>query len=135
MSDRSASVIVCDDFTWSLTGKANLIGVYVQDILIPSVELPINQMVFFFTVQTGADDPFQHLALKVNFPGDEPIIQPIPISVPESPRPVERTKLFFRLPILVQQRILRPGKIATSVIHERGELDAGGVWIIHPQSS
>ncbi|MBN9039838.1 MAG: hypothetical protein J0H38_01005 [Rhizobiales bacterium] len=130
MNERKASVIVCDEFTWSLTGKANFFGVYVQDIVIPIPEVTINQMVFFFSVETDANDPFKQVELKVEFPGSPPFTQPIAMDALPMPPPAGRTKITYRFPIMLQQRVLRPGRIATSVIHERGELSAGGVWIV-----
>lgn len=132
MNERTAYVLVCDDATWSLTGKMNLFGVYGNDIMIPHTEMAINQMVFYFDIQTGADDPFQQLSIQIEFPGDPALQQAIAIENPSSPRPTGRTKITYKVPFMVQQRILRPGKINTHVIHERGKIDAGGVWVVHP---
>jgi len=132
MSERTASVLVCDDATWSLTGKINLFGVYANDIVIPHPELLFNQIVFYFDIQTGFDDPFHHLAIQIEFPGEQPILQPMPTETPPSPPPAGRTKLIYKIPLMVQQRVLRPGRIIAKIIHERGQIDAGGVWVVHP---
>jgi hypothetical protein len=129
--ERKAFALVCDDLMHSLTGKVSLSGVYVQDIVIPGPALLLNQLVFFFTVETPREKPFQSLTFKVSLPGNPPREQSVPIVVNEmsigDPR---RKRITFRQAMLLQQVVLMPGRIETSVIHEEGELDAGGIWIM-----
>ena len=129
--ERRASVLVCDEMMYSLTGKVTLAGIYIQDIVIPGPALQMNQLVFFFTVETPKEEPFRSLTYKVQLPGSPPVLQPTPIIVHNigatDPR---RKKITFRQPLLIQQPVLLPGRIEASVIHENGEIDAGGIWII-----
>lgn len=130
IEERSASIIVCDDFFYSIAGKVTLSGVYVQDIVIPASETTVNQLVFFFTIETPKERPFKSLTLKIQFPGSEPILAPVVIMPrmvgPEDPL---RKKITIKQPMLVQQVVLRPGRIRATALHDEGELDAGGIWI------
>jgi hypothetical protein len=130
MTERTASVFVCDELLFSLTGKVQAIGLYTQDIVIPSEELLINQLIFFFTVQTPRTDPFHSLKFKVAFPGSDPIEMEILPLVVQANHDERRKQIVYRQAMLTQQQMLRPGRIVTSVIHERGEIEAGGFWIM-----
>jgi hypothetical protein len=130
MTERTASVFVCDEVLFSLTGKVQVIGMYTQDIVIPSEELPVNQLVFFFTVHTLRTDPFHSLKFRIDFPGSNPIEYEIPPFVAQATQDHRRKQIIYRQPVLTQQQILRPGRIVASVIHERGEIEAGGFWIM-----
>jgi hypothetical protein len=129
MIRRSASVIVCDDILIGLTGKVHLQGVYPSDITIPGDVLSINQLVFYFTAETPKDKPFKKLVLKVTPPGAGPTQIEIPLSSVSQVSNPERPKMILRAPLLMQQVLLRPGKIEAKVITESEELDAGGIWI------
>jgi hypothetical protein len=121
--------------TWSLTGKANLFGIYAQDIVIPVPEVTVGQLVFFFIAETDIGDPFKSLSFRIQFPGepymDSPSL-PLPPQFLEAPE--GRTKMFARQAILTQNKVLRPGRILTTVIHEGGEIDAGGIWVVQQSS-
>jgi hypothetical protein len=130
IEDRRASIIVSDDFFFAIGGKVTLSGVYIQDLVIPFAGTPINQLVFFFTIQSPKERPFKSISLKILFPGLEPKITPIPVfpRVPSSDP--KRTKILITQPILIQQVVLNPGRVQATVIHEDGEIDAGGIWIV-----
>ena len=127
---RTASVIVCDDILFGLTGKAYLHGVYTSDITIPGDELNLNQLVFYFTAETAKEKPFKKITLRVVPPGMPPAQFQMP-SIEAIPQIANhaRPKMIVRAPLLMQQLVLRPGKIETTVITESEELDAGGIWI------
>jgi hypothetical protein len=130
MISRTASVLVCDEILFALNGKAFLQGVYTGDITIPGSELALPQLVFYFSAETSKEQPFKKLTLKVVLPEMPPALFEIEIeSTPQAINP-DRPKMRLRAPLLIQQVILRPGKIETSVITEAEELDAGGIWIM-----
>jgi hypothetical protein len=58
-----------------------------------------------------------------------PVHLEIPIDSFPSIANHERPKMIVRAPLLVQQILLKPGKIETTVIADSDELDAGGIWI------
>ena len=62
---RTASMIVCDDILFGLTGKAFLQGVYTGDITIHGNALAVPQLIFYFTVETSKEKPFKKMTLKV----------------------------------------------------------------------
>ncbi len=126
---RTASVIVCDEILFSLTGKSFLNGVYTGDITIPGDQLAVNQLVFYFTIETPKSKPFEKVILKVVPPYVPPAEFIVPFDTVQQFINKERPKIILRAPLLMQQLVLRPGKIETTVITESEELDAGGVWI------
>jgi hypothetical protein len=129
MVARTASVLVCDDLLYGLTGKVLLQGVYTTDITIPGDELLVQQLVFYFSAQTPKENPFKSITLQVTPPVGDPAQLIVPVlAIPAFTNP-NRDVMIFRAPILVQQWLLRPGKIETTVITESGELDAGGIWV------
>ncbi len=135
MSGRQASVFVCDELLISLTGKFNALGIYTGDIVIPN-EITAHQIVFVFQIEFDIDDPMSSAVLEVKFPGEE---NPRQLAVPVGPvTSVEgRSRWIIRWPFPVQMVHLRPGRISTKVIHDKGEIDTTGIWIISlaPQSS
>jgi hypothetical protein len=129
MIPRTASVLVCDEILFALNGKVFLQGVYASDITIPGDELTLGQLVFYFTVETPKKNPFKKVTLRVEPPNMPPAQFEIPIeTIPQVSNPT-RPKMMLRAPVLLQQIVLRPGKIETKVITESEELDAGGIWI------
>jgi hypothetical protein len=131
MSDRFASVLVCDELLFALNGKWTISGIYTGDLAIPTENTVIPQMVFLFLIETDIDDPFQSLKLEVTFPGMAPAYLELPENalVLQGIVPPGRTKRVARVPFLITQPVLRSGKIVTKVIHEKGEISATGPWI------
>jgi hypothetical protein len=128
--ERRAYVLVCDDILFALSGKAYLQGVYTNDITILGDELTLPQLAFYFTVETAKEKPFSNITLKVIPPGMPAAQVEIPVqSFPQAVNP-ERPKMILRAPVLLQQIVLRPGKIQTFVVTETEELDAGGIWVM-----
>lgn len=128
--ERRASVIVCDDILFGLTGKVFLQGVYTTDITIPGGEISLPQLAFYFTAETSKKNPFKKMVLRVIPPGMPPTHFEVPIEAVQQTVNPDRPKTIVRAPLLMQQILLKPGKIETSVITEFEELDAGGVWIM-----
>jgi hypothetical protein len=131
MSERVASVLVCDDLWVSLNNKFSAHGIYVGDISIPTNPSSVNQLVFLFTLETDITDPFRSLVLQVLFPDAEPNQTTVPISPPPLlSADARRRRWTIKWPFLIQQPILRPGAISVKVIHEKGELTAFAPWIV-----
>jgi hypothetical protein len=128
-TERRAFVIVCDEFLFSITNKTYLNGIYATDITIPGDELMLNQLVFYFTVETPKEKPLSTIILRAVPPGGK--IAELEINVQAIPQILNpgRQKIILRAPLLVQQILVRPGKIQTTVIADGEELDAGGIWI------
>ena len=118
IDERRASILVSDDFYYSIAGKVTLSGVYIQDIVIPAVDTPISQIVFYFSIETPKERPFKIVTIKIEFPGLEPKITPIPVFPRVYPSDPNRTKITIKQPILIQQILLNPGKVQATVIHE-----------------
>jgi hypothetical protein len=130
MIERKASVIVCDDFLISLQGKFVMTGVYPSDIVIPSDGVSAPQLVFFFMIEGPREDPFKSLSVKITFPGEATIKVDLPVGVTASSAIFpDRKKVTVKQPVLVQQPVLRAGRVETIVDHDKGEIDAGGIWI------
>ena len=69
--DRLGSVLVCDDLLIGINGKWTAVGIYTGDIGLIGPEQIIPQMVFLFTAETAADNPWKSLVFEVRFPGEE----------------------------------------------------------------
>jgi hypothetical protein len=128
MASRHATVIICDEILFSLTGKFNILGNYTADLSIPQNPTQLPQLVFLFLIETDATDPFQSLSLRVAFPDSEPIKHSIPTFA--NPVTLERPRSTIRWPLLIPQPSLRPGPIEAKVIHEKGELIAATPWVV-----
>jgi hypothetical protein len=129
MIERKASVIVCDDCLVSLQGKFVLSGIYPGDIVIPLDGISAPQLVFFFLIEGPREDPFKSLSIKITFPGQPPIQAELPVASASSTIFPDRKTALTRQPVLVQLPVLRTGRVETIVIHDKGEIDAGGIWI------
>jgi hypothetical protein len=129
MKDWKAIPFICDEVTYSLTGKVFAQGIYTGDLSIPSDEFTIPQLVFFFLIEGPADTLFKSITLKVLLPGQPPATMEVPLSIPAKRDP-RRTRMSLKSPFLILQPVLRPGRIETKVVHVEGEIDAGGQWIV-----
>jgi hypothetical protein len=129
MISRHASVFVCDELLVSLSGKFNILGNFTGDISIPADPTPVAQLVFLFIIEADANDPFRSLAMQVTLPGSAPVTQQVPV-IAQVPVLPGRPRWTMRWPLLINQPILRPGRVEAKVIHENGELIAGTPWIV-----
>jgi hypothetical protein len=134
MTERTAYLLVADDLRIALTGKLDLHGIYTGDIVIPSEKLVANQLVFLWMLETDAKDPFQSLTFEITLPQAEPNRFSLSVLVP-TPIPEGRTRWYMKQPQLIQPAILRPGRIKAKVIHEKGEIQLWGPWIVSVGSS
>jgi hypothetical protein len=129
---RQATVIVADDATYSLSGKLNIIGAYATDITIPNIPTVATQLVFVFIVETEPDDPYKHLAVRVELPSGDARQLQLPLHTFVSGE-ADKIRWCVKYPMLFQAPILTPGPIVTSAIHENGMiLTAAPVIIFRP---
>jgi hypothetical protein len=130
MNERKAAFLVCDDVLVSLNGKYFFNGVYTGDIVIPSSELQVSQLVVVFMFSTPIAKPFKTLKLQVRLPGEQdPRLLDASASL-GAPLPSGRTLQQFRIPFHIASPILRPGVIEMKILHEEGETLAGRQWIV-----
>jgi hypothetical protein len=129
---RQAMLLVADEIFYNLVGKAVLQGIYHTDLIIPLEESPIGQLLFYFFMDTSLDDPFRSLAVEVTLPGSPAVQNTVPVVFPIPPAMIQadRTRLYYRHPMLIQAPTLRPGRISAKVIHENGEIIVGAPWIV-----
>lgn len=127
---RQAALLVADEIYYNLYGKAILQGIYHSDLVIPINPSTAPQLLFYFMMETDVADPFRSLAVEITLPGNPPVRNQVLVTFPIPPAAVqERTRLFYRHPLLIQAPILRPGHIEAKVIHEGGEISVGSPWI------
>jgi hypothetical protein len=125
---RQAALLVADEIFYNLVGKATLQGVYHSDLVIPTEGSAVAQLLFYFLMETDVADAFRSLSVEVILPGNDPIRHTIPVIWPVT-REEGRRREFYRHPLLIQNAILRPGRIEAKVIHEAGEIVVGAPWI------
>lgn len=132
MIDRQATFLACDDVLLALNGKMFINGIYTADIVIPTNEAQINQLIIFVMADTPIERPFRSFVILVKLPGeDEPKTfdaMPFILGLPPTAAP-GRGMLKVRVPFLIQQTILRPGAIEVSIVHEEGTTLAGRQWV------
>lgn len=129
MTERKASMVVCDEVFFNMMGKTTISGMYTSDIGIPVSELSVPQLIFFFFLECSVNDPFKFLQLRVAFPGSPLNELNVPLGGMPMPTDPSRNIISLKQPFLIQNPTLRPGPIQTSVWHDKGELDAGRIWI------
>lgn len=129
---RQVSLLVADEIYYNLYGKAILQGVYHGDLTIPADSSTSPQLIFYFMAETDLADPFRSLVVEVTLPGSQPVRNVVGLIPPEVLQNVsrERTRAYYRHPLLVQSPVLRPGKIEAKLIHESGEIIVGAPWIV-----
>jgi hypothetical protein len=98
------------------------------DIVIGADEVTTNQIVFVFQLDCDSSDPFSSAILEVKIPGDAP--RQLQVPLPTFNQIEGRSRWTLRWPFLLQMARLRPGRIQTRVLHDKGEIDAGGIWIV-----
>jgi hypothetical protein len=106
---------------------------YTGSIAIPVDEWFTPQLVFLFLVTTDLNEPFQSLACQVTLPGAEPFTLNAP--TPNDPVDPELLKLgarrrIYRIPMVLSRPVLRPGRIESKIIHEKGEFSPIGMPFI-----
>jgi hypothetical protein len=131
MITRKAIMLVADEMYFNLNGKAILQGIYPGDLVMPTDPSTAPQLIFYFVIETDINDPFKSLIVEVTLPESQPVQQAV--FVPQF-RPIvfppEKTRITCRQPLLIQNPILRAGRIEARIIHENGELQVGGPWIM-----
>jgi hypothetical protein len=116
---RVATLLVADEVYFNLSGKTILQGIYHADLVIPTDESRAPQLIFFFIAETDQSDAFQSLIAEVTLPGSSPVSQPVQLIWP-LPQTAKGTRAFYKHPLLIQNPILRPGRIIAKLLHEGG---------------
>jgi hypothetical protein len=129
MSARQATVFVADEFTYSLSGKFNVSGVYGTDIQIPSDPFLANQLVFVFIIEASPQDPYQRITLQVTLPGGDSRHFDVPLDRAVAGAADQR-RWTLKYPLLFTTPILRPGLVEAKVIHEKGEIVTAAPFIV-----
>jgi hypothetical protein len=126
---RQATLLVADDLTYTLTGKLSILGVYQSDIVIPHDPYFVNQLVFFFAIETPPDDPCLSVELVVTLPGDGGERR---LSLPVAnfvTTPADKSRWTIKYPLLFQGLLLHKGQIEAKVIHEKGEISVAAPYV------
>jgi hypothetical protein len=127
---RQASVITCEDVTYTLSGKMNIQGMFTSDIGIPFEPFIANQIVFLFLVETSPDDPFETLELSVELPVSQQSLRH-PVNIPSLRLSAgDSFRWSLKAPLLLSTAILHAGPIIAKVIHEKGEIRAAAPFIV-----
>lgn len=129
MKSWNATLLVCDDLLYSLTGKINLFGIYTGDIGVPLQMQATGQLVFLFLLEGDLSERPGRVTLEVSLPGESSPnrLDVGPLAVPAAAP--GRTRWNLRLPFLVAQPVLRPGRIEAKIIHGKDEISVRGPWI------
>ena len=117
----SGSVIICDDIRQETTGKVILVGVYAENLVVPS--LPVSLSLSFWirlkrvepglselTVRIGANDKKQHEAkITIDVPDDVPdVTGNVNIYLQDIPIRLERdSDIFLELDGLSDGTVIR----------------------------
>jgi hypothetical protein len=128
---RKASFLVCDELLYTMNGKVNLVGIYTREIVIPADELSMSQLIFYFILEAPKDQPFRQVTFRIELPGQPSFDFETPLSIRKSAMLDDRRKtITWRHPVLIQQPLLKPGRIIANIVDETGTLDAGGIWVV-----
>ena len=128
MSDQNVSVIMCDDLRLEVSGKIIIVGMYPSNIVMPTAELVVPQLQFFFTVDFPRDAVPQRLSYEVELPGEQPQRSDVPVVLPVFQE--GHTRWMGRHALTVTSPTLRPGKIQASVITDKGVFPAVAGWVV-----
>lgn len=123
------SVLVSEELYASVSGKLVLSNVFNTDINIIGDTMLVGQLVFFFMMESDLEEqPKGAITLQVTLPGEEPLLTMVPVNqvLPQE----GRTRWLLRYPVTARMVTLRPGRIETKVIHDRGETSGTGVWVV-----
>ncbi len=126
---RQATVLVSDDLSYSLNGKVNAFGIYINDIVIPRDPTEGIQLIFTFIIETAPDDPYQTLEVAVELPGGD--ARRMVIDIPGiAPTVSDQRRWSIKCPLLFARPILKPGYIEAKVIHDSGEIPTAAPAIV-----
>lgn len=124
-----ATVLVCDDARLEMSGKAFLIGVYLDDIAIPFISFPIQKLCFFLVLEGDLREVPQQAKLEIALPGLSPYQWDLPLNAPPTSLAPGRTRFVYRHPFHINSIPLGPGRIAGRVMFPGGEVKITGPWI------
>jgi|GEM_PF-3869908 len=127
---RQASLVVCDELYFNMTGKLTVQGMYTGDIFISGAEAATTQLVFLFILDCDIAERPNIIRLQVTLPGDLPreSIPPLALTT-TTPVLTDRSKLTYKLPFLYALPTLRVGRISAKVIFDQEEVSVVAPWI------
>ena len=65
MIERHVQTIFCDDIRHEINGKISYIGVYSNDLIVPSLPVTLPKLCLSVKVVTPADKPLESLTLRI----------------------------------------------------------------------
>ena len=65
MIERHVQTIFCDDIRHEISGKISYIGVYSNDLIVPSLPVTLPKLCLSVKVVTPADKPLESLTLRI----------------------------------------------------------------------
>ncbi len=144
---RAANAIFCDDVRLEESGKLLVIGMYADEMGVPSFPLQLPVFTMLISASTPADRPFERLAVKVYMGREEIASLDAPSEAvsqlvsagtarsgnrPTAPAPpggyvTNRWRVSLRIaPFIVAE----PGVLRVRVVTEAEEIPAGGLKIL-----
>ena len=124
-----ATILVCDDARLEISGKAFLVGIYLDDIAIPFISFQVQKLCFFLILEGDLNKVPQQAKLEITLPGLSPYQWDLPLSTPANPVTPGRTRFVYRHPFPVYNIPLSPGRIAGRILFPGGEAKIAGPWI------
>ena len=129
-SDRSLTVLVCDDVREEVGHKSTLVGVYQSDLCVHEAPLTLPRLSFFFRAYACGTRPFKQLVVRVMKDGEDfltadfaPEALPVPDPGEDGP---------YHVQIVLQAspfEITAAGELAFFADTEDGTLDGGRLLI------
>jgi hypothetical protein len=127
--------MIADDVLTSLTGKLDLRGVYLNDIVIHAENTIVNQLVAIFYAEGTMSDLPRIFRFEVLLPGEtEPHVLKRPIQ-PGWRLPEGRERWFGVTPFPIIPARLRSGKIEARVLLDERIIEVAAPWIVLAPSS
>jgi hypothetical protein len=128
-----ASLIVCDDIRFEITGKAIIVGMYTSDIVIPAPEYTIPQLFFLYFYECPIEERPTRIAIQLTLPGQPPILWQASPAIESVAIPEGRRGFIYRQIVPALGAVLRPGRIEARITTDRGDIDVRAPWIVQGQ--
>lgn len=112
-------MLIADDIRAEASGKLIMVGVYTNDIMLPSEPFVVPQLYVLFAIEGDHPEHPESLTLRVTLPGEKEITQHVPLSWPKpgmvsSPEDV-RQRWTLQVPFSLGFSTLRPGGIRGAI--------------------
>lgn len=84
---RHVEVVYCDDIREEIGNKVSYMGIYTQDLFVPTSPMILPKLCIAVSVVTGSDDPFKEMEVRVLKGNDRTeLLTTGPILIPDAPR-------------------------------------------------